>query len=507
MKIMTIFKQTNSNKPVLFILVILISLSLKAAAYGYDLEKRVREFSLENGLKIIMLERHLAPTVSLYIRHKAGAVDEISGRTGTAHFLEHMMFKGTTTIGTKNFKEEKTILDKITALGNALDSERLKGDTADKKKLEKLKQQLKVLQKRGKKRIAENEIDRLYTENGGVNLNASTGQDLTTYHVSLPSNKLELWARIESDRMTNPVLREFYTERDVVIEERKQTTESIPARSLMEQFLASAFTAHPYRRPVIGWASDMQFLNINYTKEFSRYYYAPNNTVIAIVGDILPDVTINIIKKYFVAIPSRKLPPSHITEEPKQKGERRVELAYDANPRLMIGYHKPTLPSLDDYVFDVIDSILSGGRTSRLFKVLVEEKGIAESVNTANGIPGSRFPNLFTIFATPRYPHKTAELEDGIYKELEKLKREPVTKRELEKIKNQLKANIIRGLNSNSGLASSLSYFEAVTGDFRYITRHIKIIEKITAEDIMRTAKKYLIRDNRTVAVLKRKKQ
>ncbi len=503
---MTIFKKTNVNKPVLFMLIILMFLNLKATASGYDLEKNVREFSLENGLKVLMLERHLAPTVSFYLTHKAGAVDEISGRTGTAHLLEHMMFKGTTSMGTKNFKKEKPILDEITALGNTFDSERLKGDTADKKKLEKLKQQLEILQKRRKKWIVENEIARLYTENGGINLNASTGQDLTTYHVSLPSNKLELWARIESDRMTNPVFREFYTERDVVIEERKQTTESIPARLLMEQFLASAFTAHPYRRPVLGWAFDMQFLNIDYTKEFFRYYYAPNNTVIAIVGDILPDETINIIKKYFGKIPGRKLPPSHITEESEQKGERRVELAHDANPRLTIGYHKPTLPSFDDYVFDVIDLLLSSGRTSRLFKVLVEEKGIAESVNTANGIPGARFPNLFTIFATPRYPHTTGELEDAIYRELEKLKEEPVTERELEKIKNQLKANIIRSLNSNSGLASRLSYFQAVAGDFRYITRHIDIVEKITPKDIMKAAQKYLTRDNRTVAVLKRKK-
>ena len=503
---MVIFKQKNSNKLVFLILIILISSGLTAKASGYDLEKSVRDFSFENGLKILMLERHLAPTVSLYIRHKAGAVDEISGRTGTAHLLEHMMFKGTKTIGTKNFKEEKRVLDEITGAGNAFDMERLKGNTADKKKLKKLSQQLEILQKKGKKWILGNEIGRLYTENGGVNLNASTGQDLTTYHVSLPSNKIELWARIESDRMTNPVFREFYSERDVVMEERKQTTESIPARLLMEQFLASAFTAHPYRRPVLGWASDMRFLNINYTKEFFKSHYAPNNTIIAVVGDISPDVTIDIIKKYFGKIPRQKLPLSHITEEPKQKGERRVELAYDANPRIIIGYHKPTLPSLDDYVFDVIDSILSRGRTSRLFKTLVEKKGVAESVNTANGIPGARFPNLFTIFATPRYPHTCSEVEDAIYKELEKLKSEPVATRELEKIKNQLKADIIKGLNSNSGLASKLSYFEAVAGDFRYITRHIKVIEKVTPEDIMRTAKKYLTRDNRTVAVLKRKK-
>ncbi|MEA1936383.1 MAG: pitrilysin family protein [Thermodesulfobacteriota bacterium] len=505
---MVIFKQINNNRIISFIIIfLLISFGLTAKVHSYDLEKSVREFTLENGLKVLMLERHLSPTISLYIRHRAGAVDEISGRTGTAHLLEHMMFKGTKTIGTKNFKEEKQILDEIRRAGNALDMERAKGNTADKEKLKRLSQQLKNLQKRGKKWVVGNEIGRLYTENGGVSLNASTGQDLTTYHISLPSNKIELWARIESDRMTNPIFREFYSERDVVMEERKQTTESVPARKLMEQFLASAFIAHPYRRPVLGWASDMRFLNIDYTKEFFNAYYAPNNTVIAVVGDISPDVTIDIIKKYFGKIPGHKLPLSHITEEPEQKGERRIELAYDANPRITIGYHKPTLPSLDDYVFDVIDSILSRGRTSRLFKTLVEEKGIAESINTANGIPGARFSNLFTIFATPRYPHTTSELEDAIYKELEKLKMEPVTTRELEKIKNQLKADSIKGLNSNSGLASKLSYFEAVAGDFRYITRHIKVIEKITPEDIMRTAKKYFNQDNRTVAVLKRKNQ
>ncbi len=495
-----------NNKLVFFIVLASILFGLTDRANSYDLEKRVREFTLKNGLKVLMLERHLSPTVSFYIRHRAGAVDEISGRTGTAHLLEHMMFKGTKTIGTKNFKEEKKILDEIRRVGNAFDMERVKGNTADKEKLKRLSQQLKNLQKRGKKWIVGNEIGRLYTENGGVNLNASTGQDLTTYHVSLPSNKIELWARIASDRMTNPVFREFYSERDVVMEERKQTTESVPDRKLTEQFLASAFTAHPYRRPVLGWASDMRFLNIDYTREFFKAYYAPNNTVIAVVGDISPDVTIDIIKKYFGAIPHQELPLSHITKEPEQKGEKRTELIYDASPRIIIGYHKPTLPSFDDYVFDVIDSILSRGRTSRLFKKLVEEKGIAESVNTTNGITGARFPNLFAIFATPRHPHTNKEVENAIYEELEKLKSEPVTRREIEKIKNRLKTDLIKGLNSNSGLASKLSYFEAVTGDFRYITDHINVIEKITPEDIMKTAKKYFNQNNRTVAVLKREK-
>lgn len=503
----TKMKATSRHANNILVVIILTIFCLTTEASGFDLEKSVRRFTLSNGLTILMLERHLSPTVSFCIRHKAGAVEEINGRTGTAHILEHMMFKGTKTIGTKNFKKEKKILDDVASTGNALDMERMKGETADRGKIKELEVQLKILQEKAKEYIIENEIDRLYTENGGVALNASTSHDLTTYHVSLPSNKIELWARIESDRMTNPVFREFYSERNVVIEERKQVIESIPARLLMEQLLASAFIAHPYRRPVIGWVSDMRFLNIDYTQDFFKSYYAPNNTVIAVVGDISPAETYDIIKRYFGGIPRRRLPISPLTQEPPQKGEKRIETVYDASPQIIIGYHKPTLPSFDDYVFDVIESILSRGRTSRLFRTLVEGKGIAESVSTANGIPGARFSNLFAIFARPRYPHTNAELEDAIYNEIEKLKTEPVTEKEMERTKNRLKADILRSLDSNAGLAGMLSYYEAVAGDFRYVTRRIEVIDKVTPEDIMRTAKKYLDQKNRTVATLKRQTQ
>ena len=212
-------------------------------------------------MRVLLVERHTSPTVSLYIRYLVGAVDDGEGKTGAAHFLEHMLFKGTSTIGTKNFKEEERVLKKIREAGTALDRERMKGTRADEAEVTRLAKELKELQSEAKEWIVENEIDRLYSENGAVDLNASTGQDVTTYKVSLPANRIELWARIEADRMTNPVLREFYTERDVVMEERRQTYESVPSRKLMELFLATAFTASPYRRPVIGWASDISFLD------------------------------------------------------------------------------------------------------------------------------------------------------------------------------------------------------------------------------------------------------
>ncbi len=481
---------------------VLLIIIMPSAGYSYEMGNRVLSYTLQNGLRIIMVERHLSPTVSLYIRHRVGAVNESDGRTGTAHLLEHMLFKGTKTIGTKNYREEYRILKSIAETGRKLDLEKMKGEKANKRRVQTLSARMEILQEKHKKWFVENEIDRLYVENGGDNINASTGQDLTTYHVSLPSNKIELWARIEADRMTAPVLREFYSERNVVMEERKQRIESEPEGQLYEQFLAAAYIAHPYRRPVLGWPSDMKFLNLDYTEAFFKRYHAPNNTIIAVVGDIDPADTVKIIKKYFGAIPSHHLDPSPVTEEPPQKGERRVDIVSDANPQMIIGYHKPAMPDYDDYVFDVMESILSKGRTSRFYKVLVEEKAFAESVHAVNGLPGAKYNNLFAIFAKPRHPHTSAELESAIYDEIEKLKTKTVAERELQKVKNQMKADFIRSLNSNSGLANLLSYFEAITGSYQYITDHIKVIERVTSDDITRVAKKYLTPDNRTVAKL-----
>ena len=491
--------------------VLLLGVALLVASPGalraYNLEDRVQRVTLENGLRVLLVERHTSPTVSLYIRYLVGAVDDGEGKTGAAHFLEHMLFKGTSTIGTKNFKEEERVLKKIRETGTALDRERMKGAGADEGEVTRLAKELKELQSEAKEWIVENEIDRLYSESGAVGLNASTGQDVTTYQVSLPANRIELWARIEADRMTNPVLREFYTERDVVQEERRQTYESVPSRKLMELFLATAFTASPYRRPVIGWASDISFLTPDYLEAFFKRYHSPNNTVIAIVGDINTAKTLEIVKKYFGSIPSHKLESHHVTKEPTQGGEKRMELVAEANPHLIIGWHKPTLPSFEDYVFEVIEALLSKGRTSRFHRSIVQGKQIAEDVSAANGMPAARYSNLFMVTGTPRHPHTAEELEQAVYEEIDKLKKEPVKKQELEKIINQLRAEFIRDLSSNSGMASRLSYYEIITGDYRYMTRYVEMIEKVTPKDIMAAAKKYLTEENRTVAVLKKKEK
>jgi len=465
----------------------------------------VKEYTLKNGIKVLMLERHQSPTLSLYIRFRVGAADENLGMTGTAHLLEHMLFKGTKTLGTKNYAEEEKILNRIDSVVLTLEAEKAKGDKADPSFLKYLAETLEKLNQEHKKYVVKDEIERLYSQNGAMGFNAFTGQDTTTYVVNLPSNRLELWARIESDRILNPILREFYSERDVVMEERRRSYDSQPGKKLVENFLAAAFVAHPYGRPVIGWPSDIQNLQKRATEEFFRTFYSPENMVIAIVGDLQPESALEVVRKYFEPIPRQTLPRPLKTREPEQAGERRIQVVADANPELILGFHKPNPPHEDDAVCEIIEGLLSSGRTSRLYRRLVEEKKIAVSVSTANGFPGERYPNLFVFFATPRHPHSVEELERVLREEIDRLKKEPVPEQELNKVKKQVQTDFLRKLDSNSSLAYWLSYGQCLFGDWRYMIQRMKRIEKVSADDVRRVAQKYFTSRNRTVAILVKK--
>ena len=477
---------------------------LTVSARAVDLESKVIKRQLSNGMTVLMMERHQTPVCSLYIRYKVGMVDEPHGRTGTAHLLEHLMFKGTKSIGTRDYERESLILNDIKGVGQALDREMKKDTEEDPNMIQRLLKKLAELQLEHKAYVVKDEMDSIYSENGAVGFNAFTGADMTTYTVSLPSNRLELWARIESDRMMNPVFREFYSERSVVMEERRQSYESKPFRKLLEQFLATAFMVHSYRNPVIGWESELRFLDPESTMAFFRRHYAPNNVVVAAIGDIEPERFMGLMETYFGSIPSQPPPLPHVTKEPEQMGERRIEVVFDAEPQMIIGYPKPTLPERADYIFDIISSILTDGRTSRLYQRMVVEEKVAVSVRAVNGMPGARYPNLFVIFATPRFPNTTADLEKIIYEELERLKAEPVSEWELGKIKNQIQMDLIRGLQSNSGMANKLSYFESAAGDWRYISTYLDMINTITTQEIQEVAETYLMPDRRTVATLVR---
>ena len=475
-------------------------------AFSETLDKRVIEHTLKNGMKLLLLERHQSPTVATTIMFKVGSVDERTGMTGIAHLLEHMLFKGTKMLGTKDYKKEKSLLDKMDRIGVQLDAEERKGEKADTKKIEKLRAGLKKLQDEHKNLVIKDEFASIYSKHGGVGYNAGTSRDMTSYIISLPSNKLELWTAIESDRMKNPVLREFYSERDVVMEERRMSYDNDPEGSLFENFLSAAYNAHPYGMPTIGWMSDIKFLPKKEVEKFLKTYYAPNNCVVTIVGDINAKKIIEMMERYFGEIPPQDIPERVWTEEPEQIGEKRIEVEFDANPSITIGYHKPTLPHDDDYVFDVIDFILGSGRTSRLYKNIVEDKRIALSVSTYS-MPGSRYSNLFIFNGIPRAPHTVKELEDAFYEEVERLKNEPISQKELEKVINHLEAHHIRQLGSNRGMSDTLAYYQTVAGDWKYMMTHIDKIKKITPEDVMNTAKKYLKKSNRTVAVLVKKEE
>jgi predicted Zn-dependent peptidase len=377
--------------------------------------------------------------------------------------------------------------------------ERRKGDRADKQRLEQLQAQFEQAQQESQKYIVHDEYEEVLSREGAYGFNAYTSQDYTCYVVSLPSNKLELWMSLESDRFANPVLREFYKEREVVTEERRMM-ENRPASRMYEEFGAIAYLAHPYGESVIGHMSDIQTITRGEAEAFFRKYYIPSNLTIAIVGDVDPQEVKRLAQKYFAGIPSGPKPEPVETEEPPQRGERRVTVEDPSQPMIIIGYHQPSLNHPDNAVFEAISQIMSRGRTSRLYKSLVKEKRIAVSVSAGAG--GGKYPDIFIFYAVPAKGHTNQECEEAIYDEIEKIKTEPVSPEELAKAKTQVRAGLIRLLASNNGLARQLAFYDVITGDWRNLFEELDEIEKVTAEDIQRVSKEYFIRKNRSVGMI-----
>ncbi len=490
-----------------------LNLDLSQAAMS-GLADRVVEQKLANGLTVLMVERHQTPVVSLNMTFRVGGVNEQVGQSGLAHLYEHMAFKGTRTVGTKDYEKERPILEEWFRVGTELEQRQRDlarknperpASSEDRAAVEELQKRFTELQEKAGQFVAGNEMALLYQRHGGVGLNAATGKDMTRYMINLPANRLPLWAALEADRMAHPVLREFYKERGVVMEERRMRNDDSPNGLLYETFTSAAFRAHQYGIPTIGWESDILSLTPADTEAFFKAHYGPGNATIAIVGDIHPKDVMALIEQTFGKIPASPPQPQPVTVEPPQRGERRVEVEFDAEPSLVIGFHKPALGHSDDYVFDVIDAVLSDGVTSRLYTSLVREKRLAASVSSDSNFPGVRAPNLFVLSATPLAPHTTAEVEAAIYTELERLKTEPVSAKELEKVLNNLDADLVRALRSNGGLASQLALFQTVAGDWRYALKARDKIAVVTTTDIQRVAAEYFTKSNRTVATLVKK--
>ncbi|MBI4243316.1 MAG: insulinase family protein [Planctomycetes bacterium] len=472
-----------------------------------DLERKIVKHTLSNGMKLVLLERHDAPVISCANVVHVGSVNEEAGYTGLAHMFEHMAFKGTRRIGTKNYEEEAKLLNKIDAVVDQILEEKSKGTEINKTKLEGLQGEFKRLQEEADKHVDSNEFGFLIEKNGGSGFNAFTSSDFTCYLVSMPSNKLELFIALEADRLLNPVLREFYKERDVVKEERRMSVEDQPLGKLVEEALSISFKAHPYGWPTVGHMSDLDSLTRSKAVEFYKKYYVPNNMVLAIVGDIDVKETIKLAEEYFGKIPRGSQPKRVATVEPIQEGERRVDVETTAQPAYGVVYHKPNSFSKDEAVFQCINEILANGRTSRLYKKLVKEQKSALYVGSMSNFPGYEYPNLFVVYSIPTTGHTVEEIEKVIDEEIELLKSQLVTDSELKSAKSRIQVNAIRQIDSTLMFAVQLASTESLTGDWSEMTKGLERIKSVTAEDIKRVATEYFKKSNRSVARLVTKAQ
>jgi predicted Zn-dependent peptidase len=464
-------------------------------------EKRITVRKLPNGLTVLIMERPEAPVFSFYTRVNVGSVQEVPGITGLAHMFEHMAFKGTHEIGTKNWPAEKIALEKVETAYAAYLHENLKEVGRDAKKLAQLQKAWQDAVAEADQYVIPNQFPQIVESEGGVGLNASTDRDETVYFYSFPENRLALWAYLESQRFLEPVMREFYKERDVVYEERRMSVDSSPQGRLLEQFLSAAFVAHPYGRPVIGWPSDLRAFSATDAMNFFHKYYVPSNIVITVVGDVKAAEALPIIEKYFGRLPAAPEPEPLRTKEPRQESLRNVVIHDPSQPVYVEGYHRPDFHDPDDPVYDVLSDLLSKGRTSRLYRSLVRDKRIA-LVAQGGSFPGVKYPNLFYLYAVPTQGHTAAEMAGPIHEEIQKLKTQDVTDEELESIKTRAKADLIRGLANDQGLAVQLGEYQALYGDWRQLFRQIDDIDKVTKADIRRVANKTFREDNRTVAVI-----
>ena len=469
------------------------------APYLERVKENITEFTLDNKLKFIVLENHQAPIISFVTYVDVGGINEEKGKTGAAHFLEHLAFKGTKEIGTVNYKKEQVIFQKLDETFAQIKQAQ---KTQNTEKLTTLEKQFQQLNKEAHELVKPNEFGQIVEIEGGVGLNAATSADSTAYFYNFPSNKLELWMYLESQRYLNPVFREFYQEKQVILEERKLRTDNSSIGKMIEAFIGTAFTTHPYKRPVIGYEEDIINLSREDINDFFRNYYGGSNITIAIVGDVNPQQVQTMAKKYFGSFPAAQKSSKINIVEPQQQETREVTVKYPSQPLYLEGYHIPDINHPDYVVYDIMSSILSNGRTSRLYKSLVEKQKIALTAAGFNGFPGDKYPNMMLFYGISAPNRSLEELEKALHTEIDKLKDELVTEKELARVKTQAKASLLRAVNSNSGMARLLAEYEAKTGSWLNLFTSVDKISAVSAEDIQRVAKQTFNPENKTVGKL-----
>ncbi|MCF7840325.1 MAG: insulinase family protein [Candidatus Marinimicrobia bacterium] len=462
-----------------------------------------QEYTLSNGMQVLVVERHEAPVVSTRIWFDVGSVDEPRGSTGMAHLLEHMLFKGTQTLGVTDYEKEKVYLAREDSLWALIDEANLRlegGDESAGAEVDALREAYEQVLADHKELIIKNELWDTYLNNGATGLNASTSTDWTQYQVQLPANRLELWASIESDRMARPVFREYYSERDVVKEERRRSYETRPFGLMYLKLYETAYTIFPYKILTIGLMEDLFKMKLSTLDAFFRRYYAPNRATAVVVGDVYPDELIPLMEKYFGQIPSQPDPPLVTVVEPTQTKLRKATVEFDSNPALMMAWHMGDIQHPDNAALNVLADVLTDGRTSRIYKTIVEEKQLASNV-WCSPDPG-KYPGLFVMSGTTQGEHTNTELETALLEIIRDIQENGITEKELARVKKQSRMSYLKGLRTNAGLSFQLGYYATVGGDWRLVEKFPEEIKAVTAEDVQRVANTYLKDTNRTVVYL-----
>jgi predicted Zn-dependent peptidase len=478
---------------------------------------QVQEFVLENGMRFLLVPRKGDPNVAAGWVAKVGSVNERPGITGISHLFEHMMFKGTRTIGTSNIEADLKLqarMDEVKAQLRAEEQDQVRrlrlGEISDlldptsrTPKHQQLLDELTTLDKEQKALIVKNEFDRVYTNAGASGMNAGTSNDFTIYFINVPSNKLELWFWMESDRLANPVFREFYSERDVVREERRLRTESTPTGKFQEEFEAMFWSASPYHWPVVGWPSDVE----NITREEALAYfdlnYAPNNLTACLVGDFDPQTARQLAERYFGRLKRNPRNPDPVrTREIEPQAEKRMTAHAETNPQAQVRYLSVADGHKDEPALVVLGALLSG-RTGRLYKSLVLDQKFATAAGA--GQNGLKYEGYFGLNATARPGVAPEQVEQALYKEVENLQSAPVEARELQKVKNRFAADEYRRLENNFQLMLQLLLADNGRG-WRSFYDDPKQIEAVTAEDVQRVARTYFKPERRGVILYYTKK-
>jgi len=486
-----------------------------AAGDSKGVQPRVE--TLDNGLKMLLVERHEEPTVAAGVFYKVGSVNDPAGKSGIAHLFEHMLFKGSNVIGTSDYEAERTFIEQQDALRATMNAEmnrmrlmKRRGEITDvldpeqwTDEYRKLKAQYDELIEAQRRYIKNNELANLYSANGGARLNAGTGEDMTMYYVQLPSNKLELFFWLESDRMANGIMREFYVERDNVREERRLRTESTPTGKFREAFEALFWQSHPYGVPVLGWASEVESITRDDVRGFYKTYYAPNNATLVMVGDFDSQQAMKLARQYFGRIPACPNPPEPmVTEEPPPIAERRFYAEAETNPQVQVRYHAVAIGHKDEAALDVLGELLSG-KTGRLYKRLVTEEDAAIGQPRA-GNGASKYAGYFELSAVVKEDHTPEQVEQIILEEVDKLREGEITDYELQKVKNQVLASSVRRLQRSIGLMFQLGIYETWY-KWEYINESPERMLQVTADDVRRVVKKYFDPKTRTVAIYRTK--